>query len=232
MSEGAALRLKRAGDRQEPRLVRRPDRRAIDREQPAGAHHHQRIGEVLVRRRAHDIEAAGLVEALERDSGRRRRRRDSPPARPLAAIRPPAAGDHLGATRAARCFLKRWASCRPFRRASRARSPGLSPASGSQAVCARWRRHQARCTQSPGRTKHREELATRFSSALGRLSIVSRLIDRKVASAISSISSSTRCSAPPMSVSSPGSFARWPGAGSNRATMSIRVVRRRLPMKR
>src|SRR5262249_23102428 len=63
-------------------------------------------------------------------------------------------------------------------------------------------------------------------------SMVSRLIDRKVASAISSISRSTRCSTAPMSVSSPGSLARWPGAGSNRATMSIRVVRRRLPMKR
>src|SRR5262249_48111447 len=63
-------------------------------------------------------------------------------------------------------------------------------------------------------------------------SIVSRLIDLSVASAISSISSRTRCRPAPMAVSSPGSFARWPGAGSNRATMSIRVVRRRLPVKR
>ena len=63
-------------------------------------------------------------------------------------------------------------------------------------------------------------------------SMVSRLIDRKVASAISSISSSTRCRAAPMSVSSPGSLRPLAGAGSNRATMSIRVVRRRLPVKR
>ncbi len=60
----AARRLKRAGDRQELRLVGGPDRHAINREQPARALHHQRVSEVFPARRAHDVEATGIVVSL------------------------------------------------------------------------------------------------------------------------------------------------------------------------
>src|SRR5262245_31098557 len=102
---------------------------------------------------------------------------------------------------------------------------GIDRSAGGHAtrLCARRHRQQTR------HDRKREHEGTHHR--LGA-SMVSRLMDRKVASAISSISRSTRCRAPPMSVSSPGSLARRPGAGSNRATMSMSVVRRRLPVKR
>src|SRR5581483_5663500 len=72
-----------------------------------------------------------------------------------------------------------------------------------------------RAGQCAKQCDRRQEASERHFS----FSMVSKEIDRNVASAISSISSSTRCRAAPMSVSSPGSLARRPGAGSNRATM-------------